>query len=83
MTAEIVGKKMYLEGYMYQLTCIMKRCAYWLYTRVQYKECRACAITSDPADGSVVIFKGPKDSEHTHPPNVDENTAAKLTATVK
>jgi len=31
----------------------------------------------------IAIFKGPKDSEHTHPPDVDENSATKLAASLK
>jgi len=44
-------------------------------TRVQCKEFKARAITSDPADGKIAIFKGPKDSAATSTTDAHKNYA--------
>lgn len=75
---------MYLEGYAYQQHSVSNRRAYWVCKKSYRRECSARAVTSDPKDGEpVVVYKGPSQSGHTHPPNVDENTANQLRASLK
>ncbi len=54
-----------------------------------WKECNVQAITSDSADDSddtsitITFFKGLAESPHSHPPNIDENIADQLAASIK
>jgi hypothetical protein len=84
MEPEVSDKQLFLGGYAYQRDRISNRRAYWVCKRMYRRECTARAITSDPADGvPVVVFKGPDQSEHQHPPNVEENIAAKVRTAMK
>ena len=47
-----------------------KERSYWDCRLVRSKECKARAITNIPtAGGTVVVYKGPDESKHSHPPN--------------
>ncbi len=88
MIAEIKDKQVDLEGYVYQCSHIAKKCANWVCRKYYRKECNARAITSDPADDAPItipikIFKGPEESLHSYPPNVDENIADQLPTSVE
>lgn len=84
MEPKVVNKQMFLGGYIYQRTNVSNRRVYWVCRRSYRKECTARAITSEPADGvPLVVFQGPDESEHTHPPNEEESVAAQLTISLK
>ncbi len=75
MIGEIKNKQMYLEGYVYQLSHITEKRAYWICRRYYWKECNAQAITDDTAGSTpITIFKDLAELPHSHLPNVDENT---------
>ena len=82
--AKVIGKKLQIDGYMYVRSREAKSKIYWDCRRVRSGECKARAITTAPRDdGSVTVLKGPKESEHTHPPNREEAEAEKFVEELK
>lgn len=71
----VIDKKLILDGYVYYHSRDREhlRRSYWDCIRLRAKECTARAITSMVAsEQTPEIFKGPSQSEHSHPPNHEE-----------
>lgn len=81
MAPEICGNQMYLNGFAYQRARVSNGRAYWACKKSYRKECTGRAITSDPADGEPVEVY--KESQHQHPPNVDEINAERIVTSLK
>ena len=65
--AQIVGTKLFLDGFMYLKSKSSKGKVYWDYHLLRKKECTARAITADTEPGElVVLFKRPIQSSHAH-----------------
>lgn len=83
MPAEIVGSKLHLDGYMYYRTRERNERTYWECLRSKKKECSARAVSIIGANGHIEIVRGPANSPHSHPPNVEENVAEKFNVRLK
>src|SRR6266576_7244547 len=82
--AEINGKKLFLNGYIYLRSCSRNGRVYWDCQKVRQKECKGRAVTNDPQEGEpVIVHKGPAESPHQHAPNQEEVCAAALTQNLK
>ena len=82
--AEIQGKKLLLEGFVYLRSRVTEAKIYWDCSRVRSGQCSARAITNNPAvPVNVVVFKGPDASKHSHAPNQEEVKVEKITTTLK
>lgn len=82
--AQIVEKKLLLDGYVYLRSRIVKEKIYWDCRLVRGGTCSARAITINPASpADVVVLKGPTESKHSHPPNEEELQAEKITSKIK
>ena len=84
MAPEVVDEKLHLDGFIYLQSRAAIGRVYWDCRLVRGKQCTARAVTNDPTNGDpLVLFKGPKEAPHSHPPNREETAAAKITASVK
>ena len=82
--AEIKDKKLLVDGYIYVQSRQGNGKIYWDCRRVRSRECRARAITNEPAPGQVIVLlKGPQESKHSHLPNREQVKAVALTAGLK
>lgn len=78
--------KLIIDGYVYIKSKNEKRLqrTYWDCNRLRNKECSARAITSLANLGEhPVVFKGPVESKHSHPSNLEECGAEKLKQSLK
>ena len=84
MEVKVVDGKLHVAGYVYYKSKAKGARIYWECRLVKQKECTARAISSDIRPGEdVVLFKGPAEAQHSHPPNVDESAAEQFTSHVK
>lgn len=85
MNKEIVGNRLFINGFVYYHSrYINANRRHWECRRVRSKDCKARAITNRPAPGDeLIIFQGPEQSEHEHPPNYDECRAEKVKLNLK
>ena len=84
MPAEIVDKKLLIDGYTCYKARAEKGKIYWACRRGKAKECAARAITLERVvDGNIEVIKGPNESKHSHPPNREETAAEKIIAQIK
>lgn len=84
MTGRIVDGKLHVAGYVYYKSKTRGGRTYWECRLVKQKQCTARAISTDvDSPGELVIFKGPAESAHSHPPNIDESAAEQFTSRVK
>src|SRR6266576_5746658 len=82
--AEINGKKLFLNGYIYLRSRSRNGRVYWDCQKVRQKECKGRVVTNDPQEGEpVIVHKGPAESPHQHAPNQEEVRAAALTQNLK
>lgn len=82
--AQIVDKKLLVDGYVYLRSRIVKEKIYWDCRLVRTGLCAARAITNNPpAPTDVILLKGPEQSSHSHPPNQEEVEAEKITSRIK
>lgn len=70
MDAQIINKKLYMDGFIYYKTTSTAKKIYWECKKYRAGECRARAITN--ASGSLVILKRPAIDDHLHAPNQHE-----------
>ncbi|KAJ8665086.1 hypothetical protein QAD02_006748 [Eretmocerus hayati] len=76
-TPKLIGRRLYLDGYIYSLhsrSTIDDR-NHWVCRRYHKTQnrCPARATTSDPAgDQKLIVFRGPALSKHNHSPSEDE-----------
>jgi hypothetical protein len=84
MAPEIIDKKLHVNGYLYLRSRRSKGRVYWDCRLLRGKTCTARAVTSDPEDGGQLqLFKGPDESEHSHPPDREEVAAEVITSRLK
>lgn len=84
MAPRVIDKKLHLDGYMYVRSRTAKGRVYWDCRLLRGRTCTARAITSDPEEGGVIeVYKGPAESQRSHPPNREKNAAEAITATIK
>ena len=75
-----------IDGYFYRKNREEKRLsrAYWECNRLKTGECKARAITSLPnLAEQPIVYKGPEESKHTHPPNLEECRAENIKQNLK
>ncbi|KAJ8665077.1 hypothetical protein QAD02_006739 [Eretmocerus hayati] len=71
----LIGKRIYIDGYMYVSKSYDDRRINWECRRYRTStgECPAKARTSNPLNGAkLIVFRGPEDSHHNHPPDPAE-----------
>lgn len=82
--ATLVGTKLSVDGYMYIRSRKQRERIYWDCQKLRGKECTARAITNDPAPGEAfILIKGPAESPHAHPPNVEQCRAETVVQKLK
>ncbi|KAJ8665088.1 hypothetical protein QAD02_006750 [Eretmocerus hayati] len=67
----IIGNKLNIDQFVYKQVGARNYSSriYWRCIRYRSGECNSTAITSNPfANQGLIILKGPKESEHDHPP---------------
>lgn len=69
---KMLGTKLIIDGYIYLRSRKHKGKVYWDCRRLRAKECTARAITADSDTEPLIVFKGPRESPHSHPPNQEE-----------
>lgn len=84
MVAKIVDGKLHVAGYVYYKSKAQRGRIYWECRLVKQKQCTARAISTDASPpANLVLLKGPAESAHSHPPNVDQSAAEVFTSRVK
>lgn len=82
MSAEIVGNKLILDGYVYYHGKYADARRHWECRRLRTKECTARVVTNNPQPGeALIVFK--KGFHVDHPPNYDECAAERVKASLK
>ena len=81
MTSKITDGKLHVAGFIYYKSKSTSSRPYWECREVKQKQYTARAITNVPVrPEDLALFKGPAESTHSHPPNVDESAAVGVTA---
>ncbi|KAJ8665069.1 hypothetical protein QAD02_006731 [Eretmocerus hayati] len=84
MTTRLIGKRLCIDGYI----CICQPRRYlnhqiqWDCRKCSSRICKAKAVTSNPVTNKIlVVYKGPAESPHTHPPSIAEVEQSEMRAT--
>lgn len=81
---EIVGvNRLLVEGFVYVKSRSDGNRTYWDCYKVRRGECKGRATTVSTGGSNFVITKGPRQSQHTHPPNREFAEAEKIKANLK
>lgn len=84
MDAKIVSGKLHISGFVYYKVRSSPGRTYWQCRLGKAKECSARAVMNNfDTPENIVVFKGPADSPHEHPPNVDNTAAEEVTSWLK
>lgn len=85
MSAEIVGNKLFLDGFVFYHSKILGERRHWECKRLRIgKECSVRATTNNPrASEQLVVIKHPTVTSYSHPPNFNECEAEKVKFSLK
>ena len=84
MDAKIIDMKLHVSGYVYYKSRTQRGKIYWECRLLKAGQCTARAITTDVIPPAVpVVYKGPAESPHSHPANVDESAAEEFASRLK
>lgn len=84
MAVKIVDGKFQVSGFVYYKWKEQRGRMYEDCREAKQGECKAHAISNAPlCNEDLVIFRGPEESAHLHPPDVDKSAVEQITARVK